>query len=120
MSKKNLSLSLDKYAFNSLSPPSIHNSTELLPLKPENVLQKYPQSEIDSCWNSLCINVIQNYQRGKGTFIKGFGTFTFKNSELNLEGTTNEIFRDKKLKKPVFIVSKELNTDSSLEIYTLL
>ena len=111
MSKKNLSLSLDKYAFNSLSPPSIHNSTELLPLKPENVLQKYPQSEIDSCWDSLCINVIQNYQRGKGTFIKGFGTFTFKNSELNLEGTTNEIFRDKKLKKPVFIVSKELNTD---------
>ena len=40
--------------------------------------------------------------------IKGFGTFTFKNSTINLEGTTNQNIRDKKPKLPVFIVSKEL------------
>ena len=111
MSKNNLSLSLDKYTSNTFYPSITHNSTELLPLKPENILQKFPQEELDSCWDSLCINIIQNYQRGKGTYIKSFGTFTFKNSEINLEGTTNEIFRNKKLKKPVFIVSKEFNNN---------
>ena len=71
-------------------------------------INTYSQEVIDACWNSLSINVIQNYQRGKGTSIKGFGTFTFKNSNLNLEGTTNQNIRDKKPKLPVFIVSKEL------------
>ena len=71
-------------------------------------INTYSQDVIDACWNSLSINVIQNYQRGKGTSIKGFGTFTFKNSNINLEGTTNQNIRDKKPKLPVFIVSKEL------------
>ena len=71
-------------------------------------INNYSQEVIDACWNSLSINVIQNYQRGKGTSIKGFGIFTFKNSNINLEGTTNQNIRDKKPKLPVFIVSKEL------------
>ena len=71
-------------------------------------INNYSQEVIDACWSSLSINVIQNYQRGKGTSIKGFGTFTFKNSTINLEGTTNQNIRDKKPKLPVFIVSKEL------------
>ena len=71
-------------------------------------INNYSQETIDACWSALSINVIQNYQRGKGTSIKGFGTFTFKNSTLNLEGTTNQNIRDKKPKLPVFIVSKEL------------
>ena len=52
-----------------------------------------------------------HYQRGKGTYIKGFGTFTYKRQALNLEGTTNEYFRDKREEEPVFIVSKELNRE---------
>ena len=71
-------------------------------------ISNYSQEIIDACWSSLSVNVIQNYQRGKGTSIKGFGTFTFKNSNINLEGTTNQNIRDKKPKLPVFIVSKEL------------
>ena len=109
MLKKNLSLSLDKSKDDGVSSMKIHHSTEFLPLKPQRVLEKYPQEELDACWEALCINIMQNYQRGKGTFIKGFGTFTFKNPDLNLEGTTNEVFRDKKLRYPIFIVSKEFN-----------
>ena len=109
MLEKNLSLSFDKTKGDYLSLIKMDHSTELLPLKPENVLEKYPQEESDACWNALCINIIQNYQRGKGTYIKGFGTFTFKNPDLNLEGTTKEVFRDKKLRYPIFIVSKEFN-----------
>ena len=106
--KNYMASSLDK---SNLNPNSeqIYHSTELLPLKPENVLVKYPQEELDLCWDAMCINIIQNYQRGKGTVIKNFGTFTYKYSDLNLEGTTNEVFRDKKLRCPIFIVSKDFN-----------
>ena len=109
MSKKYLSLSLDKNKRNDAYPIQMYHSTEMLPLNPEKLLEEFSQEELDACWEALCINIIQNYQRGKGTFIKGFGTFTFKNPYLNLEGTTNEIFRDKKLRYPIFIVSKEFN-----------
>ena len=113
MFQKNLSLSLDRSKDNSYSTIQNHNSTEIIPLYPEKILEKFPQAELDACWDALCINVIQNYQRGKGTFIKGFGTFTFKNPDINLEGTTNEVFRDKKQRYPVFIVSKEFNPNIS-------
>ena len=53
--------------------------------------------------------IIQNYQRGKGNLIKGFGLFTFKSPEIILKGTTNEFDRDIRLREPIFIVSKELN-----------
>ena len=77
-------------------------------LNRKDFISNYSQDIIEACWSSLSINVIQNYQKGKGTYIKGFGTFTFKNSDINLEGTTNENIRNKKPKLPVFIVSKEL------------
>ena len=109
MLKKYLSQSLDRNRGNDSYPTQIYHSTEMLPLDPEKILEEFTQEELDACWEALCINIIQNYQKGKGTFIKGFGTFTFKNPELNLEGTTNEIFRDKKLRYPIFIVSKEFN-----------
>ena len=88
-----------------------HNRTltELLPLKREKILSKFTKEELDSCWESLCIGIIQNYQRGKATIVKGFGTFTFKGQDLNLEGTTNEYERDKKERLPIFLVSKEFN-----------
>ena len=72
------------------------------------MLSNYTKETIDDCWESLTVNVIQNYQKGKGTVIKGFGTFTYKRQFINLEGTTNEYFRDKRDDEPVFIVSKDL------------
>ena len=73
------------------------------------ILGNYTEEIIKNCWESLTINIIQNYEKGKGTFIKGFGTFTYKRQFVNLEGTTNEYFRDKREDQPVFIVSRELN-----------
>ena len=73
------------------------------------MLSNYTKEIINDCWESLTINVIQNYEKGKGTNIKGFGTFTYKRECVNLEGTTNEYFRDKRESQPVFILSKEFN-----------
>ena len=92
--------------------------TELIPLSRDKILSKFTQEDLDSCWEALSINIIQNYQRGKGTLIKGFGTFTFKGTEINLEGTTNEVFRDKKERKPIFLVSKEFNENLKTGEYT--
>ena len=87
-------------------------------LSRSDFINTYSQETIDACWSALSTNVIQNYQRGKGTYIKGFGTFTFKNSKINLEGTTNQYIRDKKPKLPVFIVSKELHENFCPGEYT--
>ena len=73
------------------------------------MLSNYTKEVINDCWESLTINVIQNYEKGKGTNIKGFGTFTYKRDWTNLEGTTNEYFRDKRESQPVFILSKDFN-----------
>ena len=114
----NLSESQRKKFYNSNFPLQNRTLSELLPLKRENILCKFTQEELDSCWESLCIAIIQNYQRGKGTLIKGFGTFTFKGAELNLEGTTNELTRNKKERLPVFLVSKEFNENLKTGEYT--
>ena len=75
----------------------------------ENILKSFNQSIINRAWEALCRYIAQNYESGKGTIIKGFGVFTYVSSEVNLEGTTNQYSRDKKGKRPVFIVSKEFN-----------
>ena len=75
------------------------------------MISNYTQETIDACWSALAVNILQNYQKGKGTYIKNFGTFTFKPESINLEGTTNQYIRDKKPKDPVFIVSKEYIRD---------
>ena len=93
---------------NSLNSKGFSLANQGFTLCRPDFIMNYSKEVIDACWSSLAINVIQNYQRGKGTSIKGFGTFTFKNSTLNLDGTTNQNIRDKKPKMPVFIVSKEL------------
>ena len=94
---------------NSLTSKAFTLANKRFILDRDDFINNYSQETIDSCWSALSVNIIQNYQRGKGTIIKGFGTFTYKNSELNLEGTTNQNIRDKKPKCPVFIVSKEFN-----------
>ena len=73
----------------------------------DDILSNYPRDVIENCWNSLGRSVIENYQSGKGTSIKGFGTFTFTNVEYSLEGTTNQYERDIKRRRPVFIISNE-------------
>ena len=73
-----------------------------------DILSNYPEDMINACWNNLSRFILENYQAGKGTMIKGFGTFTFTNVEYSLEGTTNQYDRDIKKRKPVFIVSTEL------------
>ena len=83
-----------------------------------SILNNYSQEVIDACWESLSINIIQNYQRGKGTSINNFGTFSFKGPEVNLEGTTNEYIRDKKPREPVFLVSKDFNHEFKIGEYT--
>ena len=75
----------------------------------EYILENYNQDLLNKAWNSLCSFIAQNYESGRGTVIKNFGTFTYISSEVNLEGTTNQYQRDKKAKRPVFIVSKEFN-----------
>ena len=75
----------------------------------ENILKSFNQPIINKAWEALCVNIAQNYQSGRGTYIKGFGVFTYVSPEVNLEGTTNQYSRDKKGIKPVFIVSKEFN-----------
>ena len=72
-----------------------------------DILSNYPEDMINACWNNLSRFILENYQAGKGTMIKGFGTFTFTNVEYSLEGTTNQYNRDIKRRKPVFIVSTE-------------
>ena len=82
------------------------------------MISNYTQETIDACWNALGTNILQNYQKGKGTYIKYFGTFTFKTDSLNLVGTTNQYIRDKRPKIPVFIVSKEHIKDLAAGEYT--
>ena len=71
------------------------------------ILSNYPNNVIDKCWQNLSRSIIENYHAGKGTFIKGFGTFTFTNVEYDLEGTTNQYDRDIKPRIPLFLVSNE-------------
>ena len=43
-----------------------------------SLLNNYSQEVIDACWKSLSINIIENYQRGKGTSIKILEFFHLK------------------------------------------
>ena len=72
-----------------------------------DILSNYPKEVIDNCWLVFSQAIIENYLKGKGTFIKNFGTFTFTNEEYSLEGTTNQYKRDIKKRCPIFIVSKD-------------
>ena len=70
-------------------------------------LSIFPKDIIIKCWDCFSLLIKQNYLSGKGTFVKGLGTFTFTNIEYSLEGTTNEYLRDLKKRYPVFLVSTE-------------
>jgi len=73
----------------------------------EDILNTYPKELQERIWFLISRNIIENYQMGKGTLIKGFGLFTFYPVEYSLEGVNNQYNRDIKKRRPVFIVSKE-------------
>ena len=72
-----------------------------------DILSSYSPQILEESWIQLSNFIKKNYEAGKGTLIKGFGTFTFSNPEYSLEGTTNQYKRDIKLRRPVFVVSNE-------------
>ena len=108
----------DTILCNEINNKSLITANKGISINRSVILSNYTKETIDDCWEALTINVIQNYQRGKGTYIKGFGTFTYKRQVINLEGTTNEYFRDKRDDEPVFVVSKELNRECMPGEYT--
>jgi hypothetical protein len=83
------------------------NNNLLFSINREAVLTKYNFDTIEKVWEAFCKSIATNYQLGKGTSIHKFGTFTFTNTEVNLEGTTNQFNRDNKARKPIFIVSND-------------
>ena len=48
----------------------------------QEILSNYPNEIKEKCWLNLSRCIIENYHSGKGTSIKGFGTFTFTNVEI--------------------------------------
>ena len=84
----------------------------------EDILSNYPKETIDKCWDCLGRFIIENYLGGKGTFIKGLGTFTLTNIEIDLDGTTNKNLCDTKKRYPVFMVSNEFIDYIKTGIYT--
>ena len=72
-----------------------------------DILNSYSKKILEETWNQFSNFIKKNYEEGKGTIIKGFGTFTFTNSEYNLEGTINQSKKDIEVRRPIFIVSNE-------------
>ena len=77
------------------------------PISRESLISGISSDCVAKCWELMCAQVLRNFQAGKGTVIPKFGTFTFKDPSISLEGTTNQVIRDKKPRLPVFIVSSE-------------
>ena len=50
------------------------------------ILNSYDQEILKESWIQLCNYIHRNYETGKGTYIKGFGTFTFMDPEISSEG----------------------------------
>ena len=49
----------------------------------DDILSNYSKDILDICWENLSCSIIENYQQGKGTFIKGFEAFTFTNVDYS-------------------------------------
>ena len=118
MATTNATVIQDAILCNEINNKSLIAANNGISINRAVILSNYTKETIDDCWESLSTNIIQNYQRGKGTIIKGFGTFTFKKKALELEGMNIEYFREKREEEPVFIVSKELNRECMPGEYT--
>ena len=94
---------------NSLNQTGFALSNNAIEINRELYLSNYTSEALDTVWSVLCQFIRKNYEQGKGTYIKGFGTFTFSNRAVDFSGATNPYTRDKKHRTPVFIVSSEFN-----------
>ena len=94
---------------NSLNRTGFTLSNNAIEINRELYLSNYTSDALDTVWSVLCEFIRKNYEQGKGTYIKGFGTFTFSNHVVDFSGATNPYTRDKKHRTPVFIVSSEFN-----------
>ena len=103
---------------NSLNMTGLKMANCAIEINREVLLSNYTPEILSTTWSVLCQFIAKNYHQGKGTYIKGFGTFTFDNYKVDLEGTTNQFIRDKKLRSPVFIVSSEFNENIKPGHYT--
>lgn len=92
---------------NQIYAETIRKIAHSQPVNREDIIRNLNEESITRCWEVFCGFISKNYQLGKGTVIPSFGSFTFTNAEVNLEGTTNQFTRDKKQRKPVFIVSSD-------------
>ncbi len=81
------------------------------------ILNKYNDDTILKVWESFCYAIYKNYFLGKGTIVPGLGTFTFRNPEVNLEGTTNQFIRDTKPRVPIFLMSSDFLDHIKSAIY---
>lgn len=84
----------------------------------DSVIKNFSETLINKCWEVFCGYVVKNYQMGKGTYIPKFGAFTFANIEFSLEGTTNQLERDVKPRRPLFLVSSDFVEFLKQGIYT--
>lgn len=83
----------------------------------DEILNKYNEDIINQVWEGFCYAIYRNYYLGKGTIVPGFGSFTFKNPEVNLEGSTNQYIRDTKPRIPIFLMSYEFLDHIKSSIY---
>ena len=84
MATTNATVIQDAILCNEINNKSLIAANNGISINRAVILSNYTKETIDDCWESLSTNIIQNYQRGKGTIIKGFGTFTFKKKALEL------------------------------------
>ena len=82
-----------------------HNNKNIINSK--ELFNSFEQNILKETWIQLCKYIQKNYENRKGTLIKGFGTFTFLDQEINIEGTNNKNDKELKIGRPIFIVSKE-------------
>ena len=96
-----LSKSVNGICFSAIN----HNNKDIINSKV--FFNSVDQNILKETWIQLCKYILKNYLNGKGTLIKGFGTFTFLEQDINLEEKYNKNEKDLKIGRPIFIVAKE-------------
>ena len=74
----------------------------------EIMISNYTQETIDSCWSAVSTNIIQNYQKGKGTYIKNFGLLHINQNKLIQKEQQINIFVIKNQKVQFLLFQKNI------------
>ncbi|EGR32802.1 hypothetical protein IMG5_070330 [Ichthyophthirius multifiliis] len=67
----------------------------------------FDSEDIRVSWNAFGLYLSRQLRMGRAVHIQNFGTFTFSAPDYKLEGCSNPWERDKQLRNPVFLVSKD-------------